>query len=55
MSESEMVERRALELWRAREMTFPPRVRRMTPDALDYATGAWARVLSAALSGEEGK
>jgi hypothetical protein len=32
-------------LWREREMTFPPRVRRMIPDAIDYITGAWSRLL----------
>jgi hypothetical protein len=35
------LEKRALELWRAREMRFPEQVRRMKPDALDMATGAW--------------
>lgn len=38
----------ALELWRRREMTFPPGYRRMKPDAMDYATGAWHRVLAQA-------
>lgn len=32
----------ALRLWREREMRFPAFVRRMTPDALDHAGGAWA-------------
>lgn len=32
---------RALKLWRDREMQFPPRVRRMNPDALDRMSGAW--------------
>lgn len=32
-------------LWRQQEMVFPPRVRRMIPDAMDYITGAWARLL----------
>lgn len=32
-------------LWREREMMFPPRVRRMVPDAIDYITGAWSRLL----------
>jgi hypothetical protein len=31
-----------LKLWREREMTFPPHVRRMKPDALDYALGTVA-------------
>ncbi len=32
---------RALAAWRRRELQFPPFVRRMTPDALDFATGAY--------------
>lgn len=32
----------ALRLWREREMRFPAFARRMTPDALDHASGAWA-------------
>lgn len=32
----------ALRLWQAREGLFPERVRRMKPDALDMATGAWS-------------
>lgn len=32
----------ALTLWRAREATFPAFTRRMTPDALDMVSGAWA-------------
>ena len=39
------IEERALEMWQQREMDFPPRVRRMHPDALDMASGAWARCL----------
>lgn len=35
------IKARALELWREREMAFPARCRRMTPDSLDMATGAW--------------
>ena len=38
----EMVEAEALRLWREREMSFPERVRRMTPDSMDVASGAWA-------------
>ena len=38
----------ALKLWREREQTFPPFVRRMKPDALDYATGAFARIVEQA-------
>lgn len=44
------IEQRALELWREREMDFPPRVRRMNPDALDMATGAWASCLAKAMT-----
>ena len=36
------VDDRALELWREREMVFPERVRRMKPDDMDRASGAWA-------------
>lgn len=32
----------ALRLWREREMRFPALTRRMSPDALDHASGAWA-------------
>lgn len=42
------VEARALEMWRRRELTYPRFVRRMTPDALDRASGAWTRMLEAA-------
>lgn len=42
MSADPNIEKRALELWRQRELTFEPRVRRMNPDDLDRATGAWA-------------
>lgn len=31
----------ATEMWRLRERLFPERVRRMQPDAIDMATGAW--------------
>ena len=43
----------ALRLWREREMQFPPRVRRMMPDDLDIATGAWAACIEAALAASE--
>jgi hypothetical protein len=42
---SEMVERVALAIWRAREENLPPRVRRLAPDDLDKASGAWAMTL----------
>lgn len=29
--------------WRERELTFPPRVRRMNPDDMDRAIGTWAK------------
>jgi hypothetical protein len=35
------LDRRAMEIWRAREDTFPDRVRRLTPDHIDFATGTW--------------
>lgn len=31
----------ALAIWRERELGFPPRVRRFTPDAMDKESGAW--------------
>jgi hypothetical protein len=43
------IERRALELWREREMGLAPRVRRMSPDALDKASGAWASCIVRAI------
>lgn len=46
---AEPLEVRALRLWRVREMTFPAFVRRMNPDALDYAVGNWDRILVAAI------
>lgn len=42
------IDRRALEIWRKREMGFPKFTRRMTPDDLDHATGAWWRVVQQA-------
>lgn len=39
------VEQRALELWRERELTLPERTRRMSPDAIDKASGAWVSCL----------
>lgn len=42
------IEREALRLWREREMGLPAFVRRMTPDDLDMATGAWAMMLDEA-------
>lgn len=40
----------ALELWRLRERMFPERVRRMNPDALDMATGAWRTCVREAMN-----
>jgi hypothetical protein len=37
---SEMIERVALAIWRAREQQFPERTRRSEPDGIDHATGA---------------
>lgn len=42
---SRELDRLALILWREREMTFPPRCRRMTPDAFDMIE-AWPRMLA---------
>jgi hypothetical protein len=42
------VEKRAFEIWRERERRFPQFVRRMPPDELDRATGAWAVVMQQA-------
>jgi hypothetical protein len=39
------IERRAMEIWREREMQFPQFVRRTKPDDLDRASGAWDRAL----------
>jgi hypothetical protein len=39
---------RALVIWREREDGYPPRVRRMAPDDLDKASGAWGRVMQQA-------
>jgi hypothetical protein len=36
------LETAALDRWRERELTYPKFARRMTPDALDMVTGAWA-------------
>ena len=36
-----------LKQWRQREMMFPAFVRRMTPDDLDIATGAWKGTMMA--------
>ena len=46
--DGEMVERRALEIWRARERQFPDRVQRMRPDHFDFVSGAWQRCLDQA-------
>lgn len=42
------VEALAMRLWREREMQFPPFARRMKPDDIDHATGAWAAMLARA-------
>lgn len=46
--DEDAVERMALEIWRARELGFPERARRMIPDALDFANGNWRRVMEMA-------
>lgn len=35
----------SLQRWQETELTFPVRLRRMVPDALDLATGTFARVV----------
>lgn len=47
-SEEHRLREIALRIWREREMRFPPRVRRLVPDDLDLALGAWAIVVEAA-------
>lgn len=41
------LEAKALAMWREREMTFPRFTRRMSPDAMDMVSGAWALMLAA--------
>jgi hypothetical protein len=42
------IEALALDLWRRREVQFPPFCRRMVPDGVDRASGAWAMMLKRA-------
>jgi hypothetical protein len=42
---AEAIQAEALRLWREREMRFPSFTRRMAPDALDHASGAWTRLV----------
>lgn len=44
------IETRALEIWREREAEFPIRCRRMNPDALDIASGAWVSCVLKAMA-----
>lgn len=37
----ELVDQMAMVLWRARELTVQPRLRRMKPDEIDRQSGAW--------------
>jgi hypothetical protein len=39
------IEEIALAIWREREIGFPPRVRRFSPDAIDRESGAWQAVV----------
>ena len=48
-AERSAVEVRALHLWQDFERRWPPRLRRMEPDAMDRVTGAWARVVAQAM------
>lgn len=45
---NEMIERVALTLWQKREEGFPDRVRRMRPDDIDRASGAWLKTVDEA-------
>lgn len=40
----------AIQLWKARETLFPERVRRLKPDAIDMATGAWETCVKEAIA-----
>lgn len=47
----EAIHERAMKLWQRDQLDFPIRCRRMQPDQLDHASGAWGRVFErAALS-----
>ncbi len=47
---------RALEIWREREMQLPERVRRMRPDQINHASGAWlACIIQAAKNITDGQ
>lgn len=39
----------ALDMWRDREARFPPRVRRLEPDDMDFKTGSWGLLFAQAL------
>jgi hypothetical protein len=41
--DAQVIAQQALARWEERELGFPARVRRMVPDELDCATGAWQR------------
>jgi hypothetical protein len=45
---SEMVERVALAIWVAREANLPRFTRRLRPDDIDRASGAWSQCLAQA-------
>lgn len=44
----DQIEALALQMWRQRELQFPAYARRMTPDDIDRATGAWGAMLARA-------
>ncbi len=39
---------KALEMWQTREMQREPRLRRMYPDGIDHASGAWGLMFAKA-------
>lgn len=48
-----VLERFALDIWKQRELQFPERVRRMKPDKLDMASGAWQLLMTCAEKGHD--
>lgn len=47
------IENFALEIWKQRELQFPERVRRMKPDKIDMASGAWQLLITCAEKGHD--
>lgn len=44
-----LIERKALRIWQDRENRLPSRGRRMWPDEMDRATGAWGLCIKQAM------